>query len=44
MIKKCTCEHKDQDSMHGKGMRVHTPINNKTNPNDWRCTICKSER
>ena len=44
MIKKCTCEHKDQDQMHGKGNRVHNPVNKDPKAIKWRCTVCKNER
>ena len=39
VTKPCTCEHKGQDKLHGKGRRVH----NETN-NGWRCTVCSSEK
>lgn len=32
---RCTCDHKDQDKMYGKKVRVH----NKTKEG-WRCTVC----
>ena len=34
-IKKCTCEHEQQDKMHGKGMRVHNEC-----AKGVRCTVC----
>ena len=40
-IKTCTCEHKDQDEMYGKGQRVH---NLGTKTNVWRCTVCLKEK
>lgn len=43
-IKKCTCKHEFQDEKYGKGYRVHNPINNEANINNWRCTVCKQER
>ena len=35
-IIKCVCEHKVQDKLHGKGMRVA----NKTRSGGHRCTVC----
>lgn len=35
MIRQCTCIHKGQDSLHGKGMRVFNPTNK-----GFRCTVC----
>jgi len=35
MIDKCTCKHKDQDEIHGAGMRAFT-VGNK----EARCTVC----
>lgn len=40
MISTCTCTHKGQDKIHGKGRRVH----NKTNNEGYRCTVCKNEK
>lgn len=37
-IKKCTCVHKEQDELHGKGNRVHNP-NGK---GDYKCTVCSN--
>lgn len=38
-IKKCSCEHAGQDSLHGKGMRVM----NITKKDLYRCTVCGKE-
>ena len=38
MILKCTCKHKEQDELHGKGKRVF----NKTT-NGYKCTVCLRE-
>lgn len=39
-IKRCECEHKYQDEVHGKGLRVHTKkVNGK-----YVCTVCRKER
>lgn len=35
-ILKCTCEHEFQDSLYGKGMRVH----NVTKDGSAACTVC----
>ena len=35
-LKSCTCEHKIQDKMYGKKIRVM----NKTADGKWRCTVC----
>ena len=45
MIKKCICEHKHQDQIHGKGRRVMNEIK-VSRPGDpplpaVRCTVCK---
>ncbi len=36
MIKRCTCNHPFQDSIYGKGMRVHT----EGKKGEERCTVC----
>jgi hypothetical protein len=38
-IMPCTCSHAYQDSLHGKGKRVHNP-----NKNGFRCTVCGSQK
>ncbi len=38
MVRKCFCEHKIQDKLHGKKMRVF----NKTTKG-YRCVVCKRE-
>lgn len=35
-IKRCSCEHKAQDQIHGLGNRVHNP-NGK---GQYKCTVC----
>ena len=40
-IKVCSCDHKGQDSLHGKGRRVHNYCGNSGH---WRCTVCGSEK
>lgn len=35
MIIKCTCNHKAQDELNGKGMRVAN-----TGTKEVRCTVC----
>lgn len=40
MIRKCTCTHKGQDSIYGKGMRV---FNDATKESKYRCTVCLKE-
>lgn len=37
MIMRCTCDHKGQDALHGRGMRV---FNERTNNKAARCTVC----
>lgn len=46
MIKKCTCEHKYQDKLYGKKMRVfnQTKQNEHEINKECRCTVCKKER
>lgn len=36
MIKKCNCKHDFQDSVYGKGNRLHTT----GVKGDHRCTVC----
>jgi hypothetical protein len=41
----CNCKHEFQDQRYGKGMRLHNQKNSKTaGVNEWRCTVCKSEK
>ena len=42
-IKKCNCQHKAQDEMYGKGMRVHNSMRTDKQ-NKWRCTVCGNEK
>jgi hypothetical protein len=44
MIRKCTCKHESQDSIHGKYMRVFNRIKGNTK-DDYkvRCTVCRKE-
>lgn len=35
-IKPCTCQHKQQDAMYGKGNRVK----NQTQSGNYRCSVC----
>ena len=45
MILPCSCKHKDQDDMHGKGMRLMNRCKPKTtNPSHYRCTVCGKEQ
>jgi len=37
----CTCEHEYQDTVYGKGMRVH---NFGVTDKIWRCTVCGNEK
>jgi len=44
-IHKCTCVHKQQDALHGAGMRVHNKMfKGEKGSQKWRCTVCKTER
>jgi len=42
MVVKCTCVHKEQDRLHGDGMRVANPLKPmKSMPiTEYRCTVC----
>jgi hypothetical protein len=46
MIKLCTCEHKGQDRLHGRGMRVFNECKGQAGRADdgerkaLRCTVC----
>ena len=43
-IKKCTCSHKEQDRMYGKGNRVFTIAEGKgSHKGRIRCTVCERE-
>ena len=39
VIKRCTCEHKYQDSVYGRGLRVH---NSNQKGDEYSCTVCGS--
>lgn len=41
MIKKCSCDHKGQDKLHGEGNRVH---NETGDGKKLRCTVCGKEK
>lgn len=43
-IKSCTCSHKFQDRVYGKGMRVHNVMHSSFDNKRCRCTVCKTER
>jgi hypothetical protein len=40
IVQSCTCVHKQQDEIHGKGRRV---FNYAKKNESWRCTVCKRE-
>jgi hypothetical protein len=43
-IVSCTCKHKFQDKMYGKGKRVTTKSSDKgKNAVVYRCTVCGKE-
>lgn len=44
MIKNCTCEHKEQDEMYGKGRRVKNLAKGKNGEKIYRCTVCLAEK
>lgn len=46
MILRCTCEHPQQDAIHGTQMRVHNPTHKSKDPRrlTMRCTVCNAER
>ncbi len=41
MIIKCSCEHKYQDKVYGKGRRVMNPTSSM---GQYRCTVCGAEK
>lgn len=43
IILPCSCQHKDQDEMYGKGMRVHN-ISGKAGSELAYCTVCTPRR
>lgn len=40
IIKECSCEHEEQDKLHGKGKRVFNVLQKDKNSNNARCTVC----
>lgn len=46
LVLPCTCEHAEQDKLHGKGRRVHnrTKQNKPAIEQRWRCTVCRNEK
>lgn len=38
-VARCTCEHKVQDTVYGKGNRLHNGTKR-----GWRCTVCKIDK
>jgi len=40
MLKRCACVSKQQDELHGKGMRTHNPCKLPAGQTGWRCTVC----
>lgn len=43
MIIKCTCEHKQQDKLHGDKNRVYNKrAGAKDKREEYRCTVCKT--
>ena len=42
---RCTCKHKDQDQILGKGIRGHNRCKPKTKDGTWwRCMVCLDEK
>lgn len=39
----CTCQHKGQDAIHGKGMRVMNECRGTSGKETYRCTVCVRE-
>lgn len=38
---RCKCNNEGQDRLHGKGMRVFTPMKKvEKQPPQYRCTVC----
>lgn len=40
-VKSCICEHEYQDSIYGKGKRLH---NWAVKSEKWRCSVCGRDR
>lgn len=39
----CTCDHVQQDEIHGKGKRVHNfALKYNNGAGGYRCTVCKN--
>lgn len=43
-ILSCNCQHENQDSLFGKGKRVHNLLEVGMKKGLYRCTVCRSER
>jgi hypothetical protein len=39
-VEACTCTHKVQDELYGRGRRLHNVIAKAGDPIHGRCTIC----
>ncbi len=43
-IRNCTCQHHQQDVLHGQGQRVMNPFTGKDGGKQrFRCTVCGAE-
>ncbi len=41
MLLKCTCKNDTQDTLYGRGFRIHNACFPKKLPERWyRCTVC----
>lgn len=40
----CTCKHKGQDKLHGKGVRIANPAKPTATRPTARCTVCGKEK
>lgn len=44
MIKECQCVHPYQDSIYGKGKRVHNISQGKSERKIYYCTVCGTRK
>lgn len=43
IVRKCTCNHAQQDKMYGKGQRLHNIVDGEKHTVKGRCTVCEKE-
>ena len=43
-VLKCNCKNEGQDSLYGKGMRLHNLCKAVKGDGSYRCTVCGNEK